>query len=165
MLLLFPWWCHMVSQSDVPCSCDIWFRKHLYRGSSMLNVSQQGFINPWWFHGDYVHFFFRCSFHKSSLSDTFTYLLVFLARYPSYVCVTLLPSNKWRFCYSAARVLRGMPVFVVRSWENVSAVSVYCHWDPEMLEGWHHLSSLPNLLSSNNISLASRDMWLYSEAR
>lgn len=38
--------------------------------------------------------FFRCSFHKSSLSDKFTYLLVFLARYPSYVCVTLLPSNK-----------------------------------------------------------------------
>lgn len=109
--------------------------------------------------------FFRCSFHKSSLSDKFTYLLVFLARYPSYVCVTLLPSNKWRFCYSAARVLRGMPVFVVRSWENVSTVSVYCHWDPEMLEGWHHLSSLPNLLSSNNISWASRDMWLYSEAR
>lgn len=38
--------------------------------------------------------FFRCSFHKSSLSDKFTYLLVFLARYPSYVCVTRLPSNK-----------------------------------------------------------------------
>lgn len=38
--------------------------------------------------------FFRCSFHKSSLSDKFTYLLVFLARYPSCVCVTLVPTHK-----------------------------------------------------------------------
>lgn len=54
-------------------------------------------------------------------------------------------------CLAAARVLRGLPVFVVRPGENVPAVSLHRHRDPPLLEGWHHLGSLPDLLSSGYV--------------
>lgn len=64
-------------------------------------------------------------------------------------------------CSSAARVLRGVPVFVVRPGENVPAVSLYCHWDPAMLERRHHLGSLSGLLSFDYVTHApgTRVLW------
>lgn len=66
------------------------------------------------------------------------------------------------FCSSAARVLRGVPVFVVWPRENVSALPLHCYRDAAMLEGRHHLSSFPDLLSLYSWSYApwGENIWL-----
>ncbi|KAF0034238.1 hypothetical protein F2P81_014304 [Scophthalmus maximus] len=58
--------------------------------------------------------------------------------------------------FQQACVLRGVPVLVVRPGENVSAVSLHRRRDPALLEGRHHLGSLPDILSYGGMTTCSR---------